>query len=82
MGKVQLKEGIAEKFVQSVTIIGGKAVAIIGGPIVKEIQGDGTKPPQTRTIPAATQSELQFLFKEGHPFLEEVETESQTKVKE
>jgi hypothetical protein len=75
MAKVQLKEGLAEKYPQSVTLVNGtKAVAIIGGPITREIPGDGVKPPQTRVIPAATQAELQLLFKEGHPFLEEVET--------
>ena len=82
MGKIQLKEGLSEKYPQSVTLVGAKSVAIIGGPITREIPGDGTKPPQTRVIPAATQAELQLLFKDGHPFLEEVETETNVKGKE
>jgi hypothetical protein len=74
MKKVQVKPSVAFAFPKCVTLNEqGNTIALTGGEFTEDVEGTATKPPQRRTIKAATQADLIYLFKKGHPFLEEVE---------
>lgn len=80
MKKIQVKAGIENP---GVTIYNGTIpVSLNGFDIIREIPGDGQKPPVTRTVKAATQEQLRWLYNEGNPLLEEIEVETTVKGKE
>jgi hypothetical protein len=71
MKKIQLKAGIDNA---GVTLYNRTTpVSLSGEDVIREIPGDGQRPPIKRIVKAATQEQLRWLFNNGNPLLEEVE---------
>lgn len=71
--KYEIKAEIAEKYPVLVTLNeSGVPVNLMGVDISVDVPGNGEAPPKTRKAKAATQADLAYLYKSGHPFIIEV----------
>lgn len=68
---------VADRFLRDgqtpVTLADGVAVSLNGKDLVKELEGTLSRPPETITVKAATQTQLKKLFVENHEMIEEYE---------
>ena len=63
----------AKKWPTAVTSVNGQTVAIGPEPVTVTMAATKDGPEKKRTVPAATQEQLRWLFmNEAHPFIEEV----------
>jgi hypothetical protein len=57
----------------------GKPVNLMGTDVTVEMPGTADAPPTKRTAKAATQADLAYLFKQGHPFIIESAVQENSK---
>lgn len=68
--KYEIKAEIADKHPVLITLNEQrKPVNLYGVDAVVEVPGNGEAPPTKRTVKGATQADLAYLFKNGHPFI-------------
>lgn len=72
--KYQLFPHIAERHPVLITLNEKRQpVNLHGVEATVEVEATGDKPPSKRTVKGATQSDLAYLFRNGHPFIIEVQ---------
>lgn len=75
-----VKQEILEQYPELVTLNeAGKPVNLAGKRIEKEMPGNAENAPKKRVVEAATQKDLEYLFKQGHPFIIQVQDAVTTK---
>lgn len=75
--KYEVKQEIVSAFPISITLNeAGKPVNLMGVDVTVDVAGTAEAPPTKRVVKAATQADLAFLFKQGHPFIIESAAEN------
>jgi|688.fasta_scaffold1151155_2 hypothetical protein len=68
--KYEVKQEVLAMFPVSISLNeAGKPVNLMGTDVTVEMSGTADAPPTKRTARAATQADLAYLFKQGHPFI-------------
>lgn len=69
-----------QKFMELTTVVDGRRVAL-NQSYVHETRGTATKPPETISVPLATQAELKAIFERGDPCIEQCEEAKAPEIK-
>ena len=68
--KYEVKQEVLSMYPVSITINeAGKPVNLMGTDVTVEVAGTADAPPTKRVAKAATQADLAYFFKQGHPFI-------------
>lgn len=73
--KYRVKDSALDEFPQLFTQVNGKRVTLHGKEEKVELAATARLPKRIVTVPMATETEIEQLYKEGHPFVEPYEEE-------